>query len=130
MSTPPTKFEIALNNRDVISNILVYIDAELKSKTAPMDLATAERLMTKLDKAEADLMAAQTVIQLMSTKDKIDEHNKQFYDMLHITTKLHSQLQVIKMSLSTATVKPPVVTPSSSSDVRLPPLDIPKFDGN
>jgi hypothetical protein len=130
MSTPPTKFEIALNNRDVISNILVYIDAELKNKTTPMDLATTERLMTKLDKAEADLMAAQTVIQFQSPKDKIDEHNKQFYDMLHITTKLHSQLQVIKMSLSTATVKPPVVTSSSSSDVRLPPLDIPKFDGN
>jgi hypothetical protein len=130
MSTPPTKFEIALNNRDVISNILVYIDAELKNKSTPMDLATAERLMTKLDKAEADLMAAQTVIQLISPKDKIDEHNKQFYDMLHITTKLHSQLQVIKMSLSTATVKPPVVTPSFSSDVSLPRLDIPKFDGN
>jgi hypothetical protein len=129
--TPPTKLEVALNGREIVSNILVYIDAEIKNNSTTIDGTVADWLLAKLDKAEVDLTAAQTAIQFYSPKDQLDNHNKGFYSMLHIATKLHSQFHGIKMNMPSSTVKPPIVTAGPrNSNVNLPKLDISKFDGN
>jgi hypothetical protein len=118
-------------DRDSTSDSLDYVKTEMdRHAAAPLTEDVCDMLLGMVNTSKTDLLEVQKKIRHLQPAD-IDAHKAAFQALMSKSTEYQSFLHGIKIRFpvqpsASGAVHPP---PPRSTDVRLPQLDIPQFDG-
>jgi hypothetical protein len=126
----PRRIDVLIADRESVSDSLDYVKTELdRHVAAPITENVCEMLIGMINTAKSELLEVHRKIRHTRPAD-MDPHKIAFHDLIGKCTQFHSALHGIQMRFPVVVAAGPVVIPARTTDVRLPKLYIPTFDGN
>jgi hypothetical protein len=125
---PPSNFDKAIADRNTLLNTIFYLEDELVDHaTTPLIQAQVDNFLTTVNQCQGDVLEIHNRIQHSVPADILD-HNTIYYDTRKRISKLLAKFTTIKLSFPSTTTSS--ATATISSEIKLPPLQLPTFDGN
>jgi hypothetical protein len=126
----PKNIDLAVAERESISMDLDMIEAQVVGHTAtPLSEEAVGIILETLEKSRSQLSDINKRIILCAPVD-IDDHKRLYCNLTMHLFKLMTDLQIIKKTFAAGSSHPPPPPIIPTTDVRLPKLEIPSFDGN
>jgi hypothetical protein len=124
----PKNIDAAVAERESISMDLDMIEAQVTGHRAtPLSEEAVGIILQTLEKSRNQLSDINMRIILCAPAD-IDDHKKFYCNLIMQLFKLKTDIQIIKENFAAGSSQPPPTNPTT--DVRLPALEIPSFEGN
>lgn len=130
---PKTLFEQAEADRETIRDTVNFLQTSLTShQTTPLTEEEVDACLEHSTKAKTELMDNQRTLRHTAAKSlDMDPYSQDYQGLLAKSVRVHAGFHGVKKKFAPASPPPPSGgTPSIHHTIRLPRLELPKFDGN